>query len=287
MSSANTAVVSGEDAQDETEILHITRLRALIVEPSSTQQKIISHALESHGIIDIFVADNGADSLQKMEMTVPDLVISAMYLPDMIGTDLIHAMRSRENLAAIAFLLISSETDIRALEPIRQAGAIGILPKPFNQQDLKRALCATIDVRFPEEQSPDMVFMLSGRKILIVDDSHLSRNHIGRVLQNLGVEDLDQAEDGQQALTLLKQKTYDLIVTDYNMPVMDGWELVKYIRSNGPQNGIPIMMITSEQDCERLAAVEAAGISAICDKPFEPRAIGNLVRRLLESSPDS
>jgi two-component system chemotaxis response regulator CheY len=73
----------------------------------------------------------------------------------------------------------------------------------------------------------------------------------------------------------------DLVVTDYNMPEMDGQALVKHIRQHSWQKTVPILMVTSESDEGRLAAVEAAGVSGICDKPFEASVVRELLGRLL------
>ena len=81
-------------------------------------------------------------------------------------------------------------------------------------------------------------------------------------------------------VALLQTTMVDLVITDYNMPEMDGRELTEYIRTQSWQAEVPILMVTSEQNMGRLAAVERAGVSAICDKPFEA---GN-IRRLISDA---
>lgn len=78
-------------------------------------------------------------------------------------------------------------------------------------------------------------------------------------------------------MTLLEQAMVDLVITDYNMPEMDGRELIEYIRTQSWQAEVPILMVTSEQNMGRLAAVERAGVSAICDKPFEAGSVRRLI----------
>ncbi len=75
----------------------------------------------------------------------------------------------------------------------------------------------------------------------------------------------------------------DLVVTDYNMPEMDGRGLVDYIRTKSWQNSVPILMVTSESDEGRLAAIEEAGVSGICDKPFEPDIVKALLTKILRN----
>jgi len=73
----------------------------------------------------------------------------------------------------------------------------------------------------------------------------------------------------------------DLVITDYNMPEMDGKGLVDFIRQQSWQASVPILMVTSEADMGRLAAIESAGVSGICDKPFEAHVVRELLGRLL------
>ena len=257
-----------------------TDLKVVLVEPSHTQQLIIKQNLSEFGISDISTQVTGTSILDQLYSNPPDLIISAMYLPDMTGVELVHAIRQSSSAFDMAFLLISSETQIRYLEPIRQAGAIGILPKPFNLEELDIALSATLDYLNPNKVSLDH-FDIEDLKVLIVDDSKLSQRFIIRILNDMGIELISTAENGEQAANLLQQEYFDLIVTDLNMPKMDGLQLTQYVRRETTQQSIPILMITSEQNQGRLAAVEKAGVSAVLNKPFEPSAIRNLIIHLL------
>ncbi len=260
--------------------ISIPGLLVMLVEPSQTQQRIVQQRLAELGIQDSIVMENGTDALAEMLRLQPDLVISALYLPDMTGTELVYAMREEPQLQDTAFMLVSSETRIRYLEPIRQAGAIAILPKPFTNEELKVAISATVDFLAPdvihlENYDPESI------KVLIVDDSALSRKHIRRVLSSMGLEQFTEAEDGVEAMALLRERYFDLVVTDYHMPNMDGKELVDQIRNSETQSSIPVLMVTSERDKSRLAAIQQAGVSAICDKPFEPGTLKRLIEQIL------
>jgi two-component system chemotaxis response regulator CheY len=260
--------------------LKLGELTVMLVEPSGMQQKIVNNYLNNIGISAISVTKSGADALSQMQAYPPDLVISSLYLPDMSGTDLVHAMRRDETLEDTAFMLISSETRFRYLDPIRQAGAIAILPKPFSQDELKIALNTTLDHLDPENLRLDH-YDPENVEVLIVDDSPLARKFIQRVLSSMGLERFTEASDGMEAIELIADNFYDLIVTDYNMPRMDGKELVEHIRSGSSQASVPVLMVTSEQNENRLAAVQQAGISAVCDKPFEPESVRTLVEQAL------
>lgn len=168
----------------------------------------------------------------------PDLVISSLYLPDMTGTDLVHRIRESADFSDTPFMLISSETRFRYLDPIRQAGVVGILPKPFSAAELRTALATTIDML--DDTVHEIADLDAGAlQVLVVDDSALSRKHITRVLQSLGIRRIDHAEDGLRGLEMIEQNYYDFIVTDYNMPRMDGKELIDHIRTESTQSSLP------------------------------------------------
>lgn len=263
--------------------MDIQDLTVILVEPSTTQQHIVENYLHEFGISTIDTFDTGQKTLEEIRCTPPDLVISSLYLPDMTGTDLVRTMRSDDTLLETAFILISSETRFRYLDPIRQAGAIAILPKPFSKEDLRIALQSTLDYfEIPELALQDID--TDALQVLLVDDSRMSRNHIRRILQTMGVEHIHEAQNGAEGVELINQHYYDLVISDYNMPKMDGQELVDYIRTNSGQPGIPILMVTSESNQSRLAAVQKSGVSAICDKPFEPITLKRFLEKILQEA---
>lgn len=263
--------------------LTLSNLTVLAVESSGMQRRLIKRALIDAGIETIFEAASGGEAMQALISESPDLVISSLYLPDMTGTELVHNIRhSDEAHNDTAFMLISSETRFRYLDPIRQAGAVGILPKPFSSQELNIALTTALDLIDPDHLSLDQQGA-SSLKVLVVDDSSMARKHITRVLTGMSIltENIDAAENGQEALDLVNKNYYDFVVSDYNMPVMDGMELIDHIRNESNQSSIPVLMVTSECDENRLSAVQQAGVSAICDKPFEPATVHQLINQFL------
>ncbi len=258
----------------------IDELNILVVEPSAIQHRIITGHLVACGVQHVQRADDGGTALDIMGGMMPDLVVSALYLPDMTGTVLVERMRDDEHLQTIPFMLISSETNFRYLDPVRQAGAVAVLPKPFQQAQLEKALYTTLDflapatLRVGDLDAEDL-------SVLIVDDSRFARGHIRRTLEGFGIEKISEAENGRAAIDLIRQQLFDFIVTDYNMPEMSGDQLVEYIRTQSDQPDIPILMVSSEADLSRLAGVEQGGVSALCDKPFEAGVVRELICKIM------
>ncbi len=264
------------------EALSIAEMYILLVESSSMQAKLVKQQLDSLGVTGVNVVANGKDAIEIMCADLPDLVISSMYLSDMSASDLVMAMRENELLEDLPFMLISSETSFDALDPVRQAGVVAILSKPFDVADLKESLLTALDFINTTGDTADFDDIeMADLKVLLVDDSNMARKHMCRALNNLGIELIDEAINGVDAIPKIESNFYDLIITDYNMPEMDGRELTHYIRTKSSQNSIPILMVTSEVNEKLLASVEKSGISGICPKPFEPEKLKGYLYKIL------
>ena len=256
----------------------IENLYILLAESSSTQSKIIIKQFAELGITKFDVVESGSDVLSALKKNTPDLVIATMYLPDMDSIELVHKLREENKFKDLVFMLISTETSFDRLDPVKQAGATAVLPKPFSAKQLKQALFTTLDNLEPDQLNVDN-FDSESIRVLVVDDSKFARRQIIRTLNKMGLEQIIEASDGAEAIPLIDNEYFDLIITDYNMPVMDGKELIEYVRNKSHQPTVPIMMVTTEENGSKLAAVERTGVSAICDKPFEPR----IVKKMLEA----
>jgi two-component system, chemotaxis family, chemotaxis protein CheY len=116
---------------------------------------------------------------------------------------------------------------------------------------------------------------------LIVDDSPAMRKQLSYALQRVMGLDATEAEDGADAWRKLGAGTFDLLITDINMPLMDGLKLVSLVRSGGPHQRIPIVVITTESaEADRRRAM-ALGASAYLVKPVQAQQVVDSVRTLL------
>ena len=118
------------------------------------------------------------------------------------------------------------------------------------------------------------------RRIMTVDDSASVRQMVSFTLKNSGYE-VVEAEDGQAALELLNTKKVDMIVTDLNMPRMDGIELIRAARALPDSRFIPIVMLTSESQLEKKQQGKEAGATGWIVKPFKPEQLLAVVKRVL------
>jgi serine/threonine protein kinase/DNA-binding response OmpR family regulator len=256
----------------------------LLVDPSRSQTVIIRGYLEKLGLQTIATVPSGAAAMEAAINAPPGVVISAMYLADMTGTELAQKMRAQPALAAVAFILITSQADEEEGILAGHAGTVVRLPRPFGQAELAHALAAAIAK--PSQQIPSPASDPRERlRVLIVDDSALERLHIRRVLKGLGLAQFVETTDGARAVAAVAGESFDLIVTDRNMPHMDGRELVAYLRQDPSTASVPIIMVTTEQDPGKLEAMRRLGVTAVCDKSFQPEVVGKIIGQLVSRIP--
>jgi two-component system chemotaxis response regulator CheY len=270
----------------DNEVMHklsISDLHILLVEPSDTQSKIIKAMLLAENVLTVDVVQNVAQAQASLKAHGADMVVSTMYLSDGSGLDILKFIKNDDANASMPFMLVSSENSINKLNEFKQAGVAAILPKPFEQIQLSRGLNASLQLINIEEINVNYVDVHDVR-VLLVDDSRLARNHIRRVLEGMGLTRLMEAENGAHALTMLKDQEFDLVITDYNMPEMDGRELSEFIRFSPSTTHIPIIMVTSESSSSpKMANIQQTGVNALCDKPFESDEVKAMLVRLLDS----
>ena len=178
-------------------------LHILLVEPSDVQRKIIRKKLAEENVNQVVEAASMQQAMQHIAQHKPDAIACALHFADGTGEQLLKQLKADAATADIPFMLVSSESRKAQLEAFKQSGVVAILPKPFDAMQLGKALNAAVDLLSPAELELTL-FDVHDVRVLVVDDSRLARNHIKRVLQNLGIQHLTEAEDGQQAIELLK-----------------------------------------------------------------------------------
>ena len=120
---------------------------------------------------------------------------------------------------------------------------------------------------------------MSKKKVLAVDDSRSLRQMVSFTLRNAGF-DVIEAEDGLEALDIAKQQAFHLVLTDHNMPRMDGITLVKSLRALPAYRTAPILMLTTESSDEMKQLGRAAGATGWIVKPFNPERLVAIVKKV-------
>jgi two-component system, chemotaxis family, chemotaxis protein CheY len=117
--------------------------------------------------------------------------------------------------------------------------------------------------------------------ILIVDDYQAMIRIIRNFLLQLGFEQIDEAHDGQTALAKLKERSYGLVISDWNMAPMNGLELLQQVRADPDLKDLPFIMVTAENRDDRIALARQAGVSGYVIKPFNVETLGRRIANVI------
>lgn len=109
--------------------------------------------------------------------------------------------------------------------------------------------------------------------ILVVDDYNTMIRIIRNLLRQLGFENVDEATDGSSALARLREKKYGLIISDWNMEPMTGYDLLKEVRADPELKATPFIMVTAESKTENVIAAKKAGVNNYIVKPFNAQTL--------------
>lgn len=130
----------------------------------------------------------------------------------------------------------------------------------------------------PTETVPDRTSL----KFLVVDDFATMRRIVRNLLKELGFTNVEEAEDGAVALTKLRQGGFEVVVSDWNMPNMDGLTLLQAVRADAELKSLPFLLITAEAKKENIAAAVQAGASSCIAKPFTAATLQDKLDKIFE-----
>jgi len=119
-------------------------------------------------------------------------------------------------------------------------------------------------------------------KILVVDDFSTMRRIIKNLLRDLGFNNTAEADDGLTALPMLQAGGFDLLITDWNMPGMQGIDLLKKVRADAKLSQMPVLMVTAEQKKEQIIEAAQAGVNGYIVKPFTAQTLKEKLDKIFE-----
>jgi len=119
-------------------------------------------------------------------------------------------------------------------------------------------------------------------KVLVVDDFSTMRRIVKNLLRDLGFTNISEADDGSTALPMLQGGDFDFVVTDWNMPGMQGIDLLKAIRADASLSHIPVLLITAEAKKEQIVMAAQAGVNGYIVKPFTAATLKTKLDKIFE-----
>jgi PAS domain S-box-containing protein len=279
-------------------LANLTGVRILVVDDNATSREILNVRLSSWGMRPVEAAD-GPSALQALKTALEardafQIAILDMQMPGMNGKTLGLAIKKDPRLAGTRLLMLSSLGDQSDSRHIEEIGFAAYLTKPLRHTDLYKVLSMVLSGSLPPAKvqetsgrlparAPQEPTIKTGVRILLAEDNIINQKVALGILKKIGLR-ADAAANGVEALKALESIPYDLVLMDVQMPVMDGLETTRRIRSAESavlDHHIPIIAMTAhamQGDQERCLE---AGMNDYVSKPVEPQTLIRTIERWL------
>jgi putative nucleotidyltransferase with HDIG domain len=243
--------------------------RILVVDDSAAMRNALSRTLRFL-TTDLDQAENGQVGLEMAEQNPYDLIITDVDMPLMDGFTLCKTLKSHPKINGIPVIILSSHDKESDIEHGFEIGASAYVSKTNAQEQLPQVV----------ENLLEKASLLKKRLVLVVDDSQLIINIVSKGLKKEGFKVLS-AQNGKDALDILETQTPDLIISDLNMPVMDGLTFCRTLRAKKKFSSIPFVAMSSESDRYRMRQMLQSGAATYIIKPFNIDQLIIMVEKLL------
>ena len=277
---------------------NILKKKLILITDDHLANRIIiaKYLAEMH--CDYHFAENGKIAAGLLSQNRYDLIFMDFEMPVLSGDSVVRFIRSATNIdpsLALHYLNVPiiGTTALPEVEAVRRAQNCGmneVLAKPIKKSDVTRVL----EAYFFSGNSlikKDFKDVINGKLILLVDDNETSREFMSIVLKNYGC-DVEQAVHGREAIELLEKRDFDLVLMDIEMPVMNGLEATKAIRSGKcftrftSYNKIPIIALTGNTDKQHSQDIKEAGMDYHLGKPvFKDELLSTIAVLLRNEKP--
>jgi two-component system sensor histidine kinase/response regulator len=257
--------------------------RVLVVEDNHAMRTLFSRNAADFGCV-VDALDSGEAALARLQGGAQfDLMLLDWHLPGLDGLATARSLRAVGNPIPIIMITGSEPEVARAQTGEGQIQAF--LSKPMTRSTLHDTMVNVLlgqTNRVKINATPLAVPDLSGRRILLVDDNDFNRE-IGLAQLEVTGATVDTAENGALAVAAVNQQTYDLVLMDIQMPVMDGYSATRELRKSWPD--LPILALTAHAMVEEKDRVQAAGMNDILTKPVLPKLLYAALSRWLVNGP--
>lgn len=261
--------------------------RVLIVDDNETN-RLILHSLLAAAGAEISELPDGTNALAELRNNPHryELVLLDRHMPGLTGIDVAGKLQADGHRVNTILMLSSADLN-DDLPRIKSLGLGGYLVKPLKRSELMQVIATILS---PDSSAPMAAVKpaetvtMTGKRLLLVEDNADNRMLVQAYLKPLQMT-IDEAENGEQALALIAEHDYDLILMDVQMPVMDGHEATRRIREREAYNNLPattIIALTAHAIKEEIDKCMAAGCNYHLSKPIKKSVLIETLRRYLE-----
>jgi two-component system sensor histidine kinase/response regulator len=272
-------------------------VRILVVDDNQTNRRILRGTLNSWSVQTTCVA-GGRQALAELASALDaqkpyQVVVTDAHMPEMDGFALVMKIRNFSEITSMPVLMLSSGAHREDADRCRQLGIGSFLSKPVRRKELLSAIVALLGCQATPQSSTKVlarVFTSRSREvhILLAEDNRVNQAVASRLLARLGYT-LVIANNGHEAIDLLKQQTFDLVLMDVQMPEMDGISATKRIREyeKSTHGHIPIIAMTAHVMKEDRARCLAAGMDGYVTKPINSEQVEAAIRTALDETTET
>ncbi len=285
-----------ETAKTYQAVSDLAGLPVLVADDNPTARQILRQYLEYFSFIPTLV-ENGEEALEELEAELEadeskyKLVMLDWNMPGLNGLEVAEKIKANPRFSQdLKFVLISAYSREEIMDKPGFQNISAFLTKPTNPSNLLDSIMNAMDEspstllkKSQQEQQEQDPLSLAGTKILLVEDNRINRELAREILATNGLS-VDTAANGQKALDRLKQREYDCVLMDVQMPEIDGYTATKKIRAELGLNDLPVLALTAnvlEEDREKAAEV---GMDGHIAKPIDVEEMLKTIKRVVTSN---
>ena len=235
----------------------------LVVDDELTNRMLLSSNLSEKGFV-VDVAEDGLQGLELLRSGSYDVVLLDLMMPKMNGYQVLEEMKKDSHLESIPVIVISTDNDMKSIIRCLDLGATDYLPKPFDPALLQIRIDASLALKRLDEQQRRYT-----GNMLVVDDDIINRTLLATSLGEEGYS-VETVQNGFEALELLNTKAFDMVFLDLLMPEMNGFEVLKIMKSQSKLQHIPVIVVSAEEEVESIVRCIELGATDHLPKPFDP-----------------
>ena len=260
-------------------------LRFLVIDDSGFVRRMMCEALNAHGVQQIVEATDAVEGLKVLQdksQTI-DFILVDQEMPVLDGLDFTRLVRKDKTLPnpSVPIIMVTALANKTLVVDSYKAGVDAFVAKPFSPDQLGEHIQVVLDNKSPKNPAQDAKSVGANRlknlTVLLIDDSGVARKIAKRVLAEINITRVLEAEDGASAITLLKERSNEigLILVDREMPVIDGLEFTEMVRNSQSGNfaDMPIIMISALSEEDQIIEAREAGVTSFVAKPYKPQEL--------------
>lgn len=255
-------------------------LRVLIVDDAKSLRELLRILLNKNGYSVVAELDDGSTVLSTVGRCRPDLICLDLNMPKVSGMSVLKDMTLQ--FPEVPVVMMTGDTSPAIYREATESGAAGFLRKPFSPQQILDELghvASALQLLRKNTAANTAHATKKSARVVIADDSVTLRRLLRAILENMNLEVVGEAGDGEKAVEIALREKPDLVCLDVEMPVLNGLQALEKLQARAP--GLPVMMITSHADRDTVQRAARFGAKGYIVKPYQPEKVEQAIKKLL------